>query len=256
MGNPIPRQQINEHIVEIVSDSGEGAQKAGQTFGNISAKMGNGVWTVEIIPAEIKPPARSPAGASGIRIRLGSQYMTNMGDAADIVVALNEQVLYSRIATYAYKKGTVILLESKWLTDPNPKIVEQYKTALQEFRDNGLIVHEIQMEEECLKLTPKPRLGKNMFVLGMLCYIYDRDVKKAYHEIENTFIHKGSKIIELNQQLFQAGYDFAGTKLDFHYNIPPWQTEDSKEKMIVTSGNQALGLGVMASGMDMVAMYP
>ena len=59
-----PAKRIDEHIVEIVSDSGEGAQKAGQTFGNISAKMGNGVWTVEIIPAEIKPPARSPAGAS------------------------------------------------------------------------------------------------------------------------------------------------------------------------------------------------
>ncbi|HHB93499.1 MAG TPA: 2-oxoacid:acceptor oxidoreductase subunit alpha [Thioploca sp.] len=256
MGNPIPRKQINEHIVEIVSDSGEGAQKAGQTFGNISAKMGNGVWTVEIIPAEIKPPARSPAGASGIRIRVGSQYITNMGDAADIVVALNEQVLYSRIATHAYKKGTVILLESKWLTDPNPKIVEQYKTALQEFRDNGLIVHEIQMEKECLKYTPKPRLGKNMFVLGMICNIYDRDVKKAYHEIENTFIHKGVKVIELNQQLFQAGYDFAENNLEFHYNIPPWQTEDSKNKLIVTNGNQALGLGIMASGMDMVAMYP
>ena len=67
----VQRQEIEEHIVEIVSDSGEGAQKAGQTFGNISAKMGNGVWTVEIIPAEIKPPARSPAGASGIRIRFG-----------------------------------------------------------------------------------------------------------------------------------------------------------------------------------------
>ncbi len=256
MGNSIPRQQISEHIVEIVSDSGEGAQKAGQTFGNISAKMGNGVWTVEIIPAEIKPPARSPAGASGIRIRLGSQYMTNMGDAADIVVALNEQVLYSRIATYAYKKGTVILLENKWLTDPNPKIVEQYKTALEEFRENGLIVHEVQMEEECLKLTPKPRLGKNMFVLGMLCYIYDRNVKKAYNEIENTFLSKGAKVIELNQQLFQAGYNFAENNLEFHYNIPPWRTEDSEEKLIVTSGNQALGLGVMASGMDMVAMYP
>ncbi len=59
---------VNQHVVEIVSDSGEGAQKAGQSFGSISAKMGNGVWTVEIIPAEIQPPARSRAGASGIRI--------------------------------------------------------------------------------------------------------------------------------------------------------------------------------------------
>ena len=53
-----PARTINESIVEIVSDSGEGAQKAGQTFGIISARMGNGVWTVEIIPTEIQPPAR------------------------------------------------------------------------------------------------------------------------------------------------------------------------------------------------------
>ncbi|MCB0483332.1 MAG: 2-oxoacid:acceptor oxidoreductase family protein, partial [Flavobacteriales bacterium] len=84
---------IAEAIIEIVSDSGEGAQKCGQSLGNISAKMGNGVWTVEIIPAEIQPPARSREGASGIRVRIGSKKVTNMGDQADVVVALNEQVL-------------------------------------------------------------------------------------------------------------------------------------------------------------------
>ena len=55
-------QRISDHIVEIISDSGEGAQTAGQMFATVSAKMGNGVWTVEIIPAEIEPPARSPRG--------------------------------------------------------------------------------------------------------------------------------------------------------------------------------------------------
>ena len=54
----------SDHSVEIVSDSGEGAQKCGQIFGAVSAKMGNGVWTVELIPAEIQPPPRIPAGAS------------------------------------------------------------------------------------------------------------------------------------------------------------------------------------------------
>jgi 2-oxoglutarate ferredoxin oxidoreductase subunit alpha len=247
--------RIDEHIVEIVSDSGEGAQKAGQTFGTISAKMGNGVWTVEIIPAEIKPPARSPAGASGIRIRLGSHYMTNMGDAADLVVALNEQVLYSRIATHAYKSGTIILLENKWLTDPDPKIREQYQSAVAEFRENGLVVHELPMDEECLKLTPRPRLGKNMFVLGMLCHIYSRDVEKANNEIEAAFGRKGPKVVELNQKLLQAGYEFAKENLDYWYEIPPWK-RDSTKPLIVTNGNQALGLGVMASGMELVAMYP
>ncbi|MEW8061803.1 MAG: 2-oxoacid:acceptor oxidoreductase family protein, partial [Candidatus Thiodiazotropha sp.] len=198
-----------EHIVEIVSDSGEGAQKAGQTFGTVSARMGNGVWTVEIIPAEIQPPARSPAGASGIRIRLASHAVTNMGDEADIVVAFNEQVLYSRIVNGAYKEGTQVLLEDKWRDDSVPEIREQYAKAVAEFRRNGLIVHELPIETACLEITPNPRRGKNMFVLGMLCRIYSRDVELAKGEIATTFKRKGDKVIDMNHRLFDAGYRFA-----------------------------------------------
>ncbi len=82
--------ELDEHIVEIISDSGEGAQRCGQSFGAIAARAGLGVWTVEIIPAEIRPPARSVAGASGNRIRLGSKRITNGGDEADLVIAFNE----------------------------------------------------------------------------------------------------------------------------------------------------------------------
>jgi 2-oxoglutarate ferredoxin oxidoreductase subunit alpha len=87
---PAKRKTISEHILEIVSDSGEGAQSAGQGFGSICAKMGNGVWTVEIIPSDIQPPPRTKESASGIRIRIGSKKVTNAGDEADIVVAFNE----------------------------------------------------------------------------------------------------------------------------------------------------------------------
>jgi 2-oxoglutarate ferredoxin oxidoreductase subunit alpha len=248
---------IQEHIVEIVSDSGEGAQKAGQTFGGVSARMGNGVWTVEIIPAEIKPPARSPAGASGIRIRLGSHYMTNMGDEADLVVAFNEQVLYSRIVNGAYKKGTMVLLENKWSEDPIPEIREQYAAALNEFREHGLVVYELPIEQACLEITPKPRLGKNMFVLGILCRIYSRDVQLARDEIATIFSRKGDKVIDLNHRLLEAGYRFAEQQVAPRYVIPAQPEEDREGKrFIVTNGNTALGLGVMASGMDLVSMYP
>ena len=248
---------IHEHIVEIVSDSGEGAQKAGQTFGAVCARMGNGVWTVEIIPAEIQPPARSPAGASGIRIRLASHTVTNMGDEADIVVAFNEQVLYSRIANGAYRKGTQVLLEDKWRDDAVPEIREQYLKAVTEFRNNGLIVHELPIEKACLEITPNPRRGKNMFVLGMLCRIYSRDVETAKGEIATTFRRKGDKVIGMNHQLFDAGYQFARETLDLDYQIPPQPAQEREGKrFIVTNGNTALGLGIMASGMELVAMYP
>ena len=248
-----PRKRIDEHIVEIVSDSGEGAQKAGQVFGTVCAKMGNGVWTVEIIPAEIKPPARSPAGASGIRVRLGSSYITNMGDEADLVVAFNEQVLYGRIADGAFGPGTVILLENKWAEDPLDEIRAQYATAVKEFRDRGFIVHETPIEQACMGVTSNPKLGKNMFVLGMLCQIYDRDLARAYEEVEYIFHRKSKEVVDLNKELLRAGYAFAGEQIKLAFEVPPWPHE---EPLVVMNGNQAVGMGVMAAGMEVLAMYP
>jgi len=245
--------RVDEHIVEIVSDSGEGAQKAGQTFGQISAKMGNGVWTVEIIPAEIKPPARSRAGASGIRVRLGSRYVTNMGDEADVVVAMNEQVLFGRIEQGAYKPGTVILLESKWADDPLVEIREQYAKALGEFREQGFIVHELPLEKKFVEIAPEAKVGKNMFVLGMLCHIYGRDLDRAMDEVNAVFARKSEKVREVNRALVRAGYDYAAGHLDLQFEVPPIA---SREPWVVMNGNQAVGLGVMASGMEVVAMYP
>ncbi len=108
--------RLDEHIIEIISDSGEGAQKCGQSLGSIAAQMGNGIWTTEIIPAEIRPPARSVAGASGNRIRIGSGRITNGGDKTDLVVAFNEQVLLGRVRAKELKPDCIILLESMWRT--------------------------------------------------------------------------------------------------------------------------------------------
>ncbi len=249
-----PPKPITEHIVEIVSDSGEGAQKCGQTFGIVSAKMGNGVWTVEIIPAEIQPPARTPDGASGIRIRVGESLMTNMGNEANMVVAFNEQVLRARVASGAYNTNTVVLLDNMWASDPDETIRNEYSDALIEFTEYGLEVIEMPIQEECLKIVPDPRKGKNMFVLGMLSYIYSRDPEIALEEITKIFARKAAKIIETNHALFKAGYAFAQRSIDFHYEIASNVSTDTD--MVVMSGNQAVGLGVMASGMELVSMYP
>ena len=248
-------RQVSQNIVEIVSDSGEGAQKCGQIMGLVSGKMGNGVWTVEIIPAEIQPPARERQGASGIRVRMGSKQVTNMGDEADMVVAFNEQVLYSRIDNHAYKKGTVVLLDNMWAEDPEEKIRQQYTEAVADFRAQGLVVHELPIQEECLKIVPDPRKGKNMFVLGMLCAIYNRDVDVAKDEIAKTFRKKSDKVIKINHDLFDAGYAFAFENLEYKFELPT-DPEDRLESAVVINGNTAAGLGVMAAGIDLVAMYP
>jgi len=248
-------QQVDQLIVEIVSDSGEGAQKCGQILGLVSGKMGNGVWTVEIIPAEIQPPARERQGASGIRVRIGSKEVTNMGNQADMVVAFNEQVLYSRIENGAYRKGSVVLLESMWAEDPEERIRNQYAEALADFKAQGLVVHELPIQKECLKIVPDPRKGKNMFVLGMLCRILGRDCDTAKNEIAKIFRKKSEKVISINHELFDAGYAFARDNLDYEFEILA-DDEYRMESAVVINGNTAAGLGVMAAGIDLVSMYP
>lgn len=248
-----PAMAIDEHIVEIISDSGEGAQKCGQSFGSIAARMGNGIWTVEIIPAEIQPPARSIEGASGNRIRVAGNRVTNGGDLADMVVAFNEQVLLGRLQANELSPGAIILLENKWRTDPNPAIANSYKEVHQQLLDEGFNVYEIPMETECLQLVRDPRRGKNMFALGLLCSIYSLDMDLAREQIRMTFAKKKAAIVESNINLLEAGWHWAEDHLDIKFKIP---TEPAKEPYVVVNGNMALGLGVMASGMEVCAMYP
>ena len=118
--------------LEIVSDPGEGAQKCAQIFGSVSAKMGNGVWTVEIIPAEVQPPPRLPAGASGNRIRIGSVPVTNWGDRSSVIVALNDQVLLARHRLGALEDDAVVLIENMWKDHRDEDIRKQWVDAMEE----------------------------------------------------------------------------------------------------------------------------
>ena len=244
---------LTEHVVEIISDSGEGAQRCGQSLGAVAARMGNGVWTVEIIPAEIQPPARSIAGASGNRVRIGSKPVTNGGDEADLVVAFNEQVLLGRVRAKELKPGCIILLESMWREDRDPKIAASYAVVLEQLIAEGYRVHEVPMERECRLLTTDPRRGKNMFALGMLCSIYSLDLQLARDQIALAFRKKDDKIIRTNVALLEAGYQFAETHLDFRFHVP---AVPATVPQIVVNGNTALALGVLASGMEICAMYP
>ena len=242
-----------DHAVEIVSDSGEGAQKCGQIFGHVSARMGNGVWTVEIIPAEVEPPPRSIAGASGIRIRLGDGPVTNWGDETDLVVAFNEQVLLGRHRLNALREGATILLENMWATHPDEGIRAQWNSAMEELGAAGYRIVEVPMEELCLTVVDNARRGKNMFALGMLCRIFDRDVATTKDQIAEAFRKKSQAVVDKNHALLDLGYRWAADHLDLQVDVPTMATE---QDMVVMNGNEAIALGAVASGMELAAMYP
>ncbi|MGD2135343.1 MAG: 2-oxoacid:acceptor oxidoreductase subunit alpha [Gemmatimonadales bacterium] len=242
-----------EHTVEVVSDSGEGAQKCGQIFGRVSARMGNGVWTVEIIPAEIQPPPRTPPSASGNRIRIGTKPVTNWGDAADLVIAFNEQVLLHRHRLTALKSGCKILIESVWKDHEDEEIREQWAEAMRELDGHDYEFIEVPLEELTLTVVDNPQRGKNMVALGIFANVYSRDLELIREEIREAFKKKAAEVADSNIQLLELGYDWAEKHLAFKVDV---KVQKPKQPMVVMNGNQAIAVGAIASGMELCAMYP
>ena len=245
--------RVSEHTIEVVSDSGEGAQKCGQIFAVVSAKMGNGVWTVEIIPAEVEPPPRIPEGASGNRIRLGTGPVTNWGDATHLVVAFNEQVLLARHRLGALAPGAILLLENMWATHEDPAIQTAWKAALEELSGSSYQIIPVPMEEQSLTLVENARRGKNMFALGMLTCLYGRDKERTREQIAHHFHGKSDEVYRRNVALLELGHGWAEEHLDFRIDVPALPFTRA---MVVMNGNEAIGMGAIASGMDLCAMYP
>lgn len=245
--------RLPSHTVEVLSDPGEGAQKCGQIFGTLSAKMGNGVWTVEIIPAEIQPPARDPAGASGIRVRIGSGAVTNWGDSTRLVVAFNEQVLLGRHRLGALAPDAVVLLENRWAEHPDESVRAAWAAGLEELAGTGYRIIPVPMEAECLEVVDDAAKGKNMFALGLLCGVYGRDMERVRAEVSAAFAKKSEEVREKNLALLDRGRDWAIANLDFRVDVP---THPVDQAMIVMNGNQAVALGAVAAGMELCAMYP
>ncbi|HEX6560309.1 MAG TPA: 2-oxoacid:acceptor oxidoreductase subunit alpha [Longimicrobiales bacterium] len=244
---------LAEHTLEIVSDSGEGAQRCGQIFGAVSAKMGNGVWTVEIIPAEIEPPPRDPAGASGIRVRLGTDKVTNWGDETNLIVAFNEQALLGRHRLDALAEDATILLENTWATHADPAVQLAWQAALAELSTRKYRIIEVPMEKECLEVVESARKGKNMFVLGMLSSIYQRDIERVKEQVAFAFRKKSEEVYKNNIALLERGFAWAEANVDFRIEVT---AKPVTEPLIVMNGNQAAALGAIAAGMELAAMYP
>ena len=244
---------VPEHTVEIITNSGEGAQKCAQIFGQTCAKMGNGVWTVEIIPAEIEPPHHTVTSTSGNIVRFGTGKVTNWGDRSKLAIAFNEQVLLSRHRLDSFADDCIILHEDMWENHEDAGIRETYAKAMEEMSSKNYRFIKVPIEEETLKVVDNPQHGKNMFALGLLTEIYQRDLSIIEKQIAHIFRHKSARVTEVNVELVKKGIAWARENLDFQFKI---DSEPAEESRVVMNGNQACALGAIAAGMEICAMYP
>jgi len=245
--------EVSEHTVEIITNSGEGAQKCAQIFGQTCAKMGNGVWTVEIIPAEIEPPHHTVTSTSGNIVRFGTKKITNWGDQSKLAIAFNDQVCLSRHRLASFDDDCIILQESAWENHEDPAIRKMFAEAMEEMSSKNYRFISVPIEEETLKVVDNPQHGKNMFALGLLCEIYQRDLSIIEKQIAHIFQKKPAKVTELNIELVKRGIAWARENLGFQFLV---ETVAPKDVRVVMNGNQAAALGAVAAGMEMCAMYP
>ncbi len=246
-------RRISEHSVEIVADSGEGAQRAGTAFALCSAQMGNGVWTDELIPSEIQPPARTAGSLSGNRIRFGSNAITNPGDNVKTLIAFNEIILNVRVEADVLAPNACIFLDDKWANDPDEKIRHSYQHIIEKCRHLGHTLYEVPLETEAFKVTDQPQRGKNMVALGLLAYLYRRNTDLMKRIITTQFKTKGQTVVDNNLALFDLGYELGMNILTYQYEIP---TTPHPHPQVVMNGNQALALGAIAAGYKLCSMYP
>ena len=246
--------RLPEHIVEIVSDAGEGAQKAAVAFARLCAKTGNGLWTVEIIPSEIRPPPHTIGSASGNRIRLAERsQVTNAGNLADVVLAFNEMALLSRLEAGSLADDVLVLIDDQWATHDVEEYRHSYREVLDKFRTRGATIIELPLQEETLRHVEDAEQGKNMFAVGLLCALYSKDVNLLKNVIRGIFEKKTREVIETAVKLAGAGYEYGIAHLEERFEIQAVPTDVPKVAM---NGNTALALGAVSAGFEMCSMYP
>ena len=252
--NSTRRISVPEHTVEIVGDAGEGAQKAAVAFAQLCAKSGNGLWTVEIIPSEIRPPPHTIGSASGNRIRLATRSkVTNAGNRADVVLAFNEMALLSRLEAGSLADDATVLIDDQWATHEVEDYQRSYRDVLHRLRSRGSTVVEIPLERETLRHVEDGERGKNMFAVGVLCALYSKDPAILSEVVRSLFRGKSEEVVDTAAELAAAGYRYGHETLTQCFEVAPSPIDAPKVAM---NGNTALALGAVAAGFELCSMYP
>lgn len=244
-------------VIRFCGDSGDGMQLTGNMFSSLSAILGNEISTLPDFPAEIRAPQGTLGGVSGFQVNLGQGVYTP-GDKADVVVAMNSAALKVCVQEQLFHEHAIIIVDTDTFTKPDLEKA-QYKT------DNPFtelnIPETVQIVPVALTSLTKESLkdsgldnksilkSRNMFALGVVCWLFDRPIDKAIHFLEEKFAKK-PQLIPHNIKVLTDGFNY-GQNLALSVNqIRLEQTQDSNlpaGKYTSIAGNKATAWGLIAA---------
>ena len=245
---------LKDVVIRFAGDSGDGMQLTGSLFADMSAIYGNSLSTFPDFPAEIRAPHGTVSGVSGFQVHIGSEGVGTPGDFCDLLVAMNPAALKSNAK---WCKPTAMILVDGDAFDEKGMQRAGFKTEnpFEELgvEDRTLIVAGITtLTQESLKdsgLDAKTILKcKNMFTLGMACYIYSRPLEYIYLYLERKFSKKHPELIEPNKKVLNDGFNYAANiqAIPNTYTIAPVKNKKPGTYRNIT-GNQATAWGLLAA---------
>ena len=242
---------LEEVVVRFSGDSGDGMQLAGNIFSNVSAGIGDEISTFPDYPAEIRAPQGTLGGVSGFQVHIGKGVHTP-GDLADVLVAMNPAALKTN-ARYVKKGGVVIIDSDSFRASDLEKAAFTTDDPIQEA---GLSHAQIvpvaitQMVKDSLAdsgLDNKSIVRcKNMFALGLVCWLFDRPLEQAQHLLKNKFAKKPA-IYEANAKVMRDGYNYGN---NIHASVSTYRVESAQVKPGIytdVNGNTATAWGLIAA---------
>ncbi|MDR2474650.1 MAG: 2-oxoacid:acceptor oxidoreductase subunit alpha [Bacteroidales bacterium] len=246
--------ELEDAVIRFSGDSGDGMQLVGNIFSNLSAVFGNEISTFPDYPAEIRAPQGSLSGVSGFQVRLGSRAIFTSGDKADVLIAMNPAAL--KVNAGFLKKNSIVIINSDSFQEADLKKAE-FATAnpFEELGLNSLFVQVVSAPIDTLVkesladsgLDNKARLrSKNMFALGLTCWLLNRPLEYAFEMLKNKF-KKKEQILHANIKVLTDGYNYGH---NVHASVSTFRVEAaSLEKGLYTDvqGNRATALGLIAA---------
>ena len=245
-------QQIDQVIIRFAGDSGDGMQLTGDRFTQETAAFGNDLSTLPNFPAEIRAPAGTLPGVSSFQLHFADHDILTPGDQPDVLVAMNPAALKANLGDLP--RGADIIANTDEFTKRNLAKVGYEANPLEDGSLAGYQLHAIPITSVTVKalenfeITKKDaERAKNMFSLGLLCWLYNRPVDGTKRFIESKFATK-PEIMRANMAAFQAGWNYGETTEQFtaQYEIKPATLPPGRYRNI--TGNVALANGLVAAG--------